>query len=87
MLDGVSSVISIRSFSHNFCPFLDTRPGQDDSSFGGAWSVYPFFSSGNVIVTDTQEGLFVVQLEAVQAIFTDGFESGDTASWSQTTPP
>ena len=66
--------------------FLDTRPGQDDTSFGGAWSVYPFFASGNVIVTDTQQGLFVVQLESEQSIFADGFESGDTTAWTNTAP-
>ena len=66
--------------------FLDTRPGQDDPVFGGAWSVYPFFSSGNVIVTDTQQGLFVVQLEAGPSIFADGFESGDVSAWSSSVP-
>ena len=66
--------------------FLDTRPGNDDSSFGGAWSVYPFFASGNVIVSDTQQGLFVVQLAVPQALFEDGFESGDVTVWSSAQP-
>ena len=66
--------------------FLDTRPGDDDSSFGGAWSVYPFFASGNVIVSDTQQGLFVVQLAVPQALFEDGFESGDVTAWSSSQP-
>lgn len=66
--------------------FLDTRPGQDDPSFGGAWSVYPFFSSGNIIVTDTQQGLFVVRLDIPEPLFADGFESGDTSGWTTSLP-
>jgi choice-of-anchor B domain-containing protein len=66
--------------------FLDTRPGEDDSLFGGAWSVYPYFASGNLIVTDTREGLFVVQVAIAETIFEDGFESGDVTAWSTTVP-
>jgi choice-of-anchor B domain-containing protein len=65
--------------------FLDSRPGQDDSSFGGAWSVYPFFASGQIIFTDTQQGLFVVELPGL-SVFSDGFESGDTTLWSGSVP-
>jgi len=42
--------------------FLDTHPGDDGTpSFAGAWSVYPFFKSGAIIVTSIGEGLFVVR--------------------------
>ena len=64
--------------------FLDTRPASDDHALGGAWSAFPFFASGLVIVTDTREGLFVVLPEL--EIFADGFESGDTSAWSRTLP-
>lgn len=40
--------------------FFDTFSGPDDVGFDGAWSVYPFFPSGNVIVSDIQGGLFVL---------------------------
>ena len=43
-------------------------PGGDHSgrkgnikAFNGAWSVYPFFESGNVIISDINSGLFVVK--------------------------
>lgn len=62
--------------------FLDTRPTSNSNGFGGAWTTYPFFSSGLVIVTDTGEGLFVVRTEL--GLFADGFESGDTDAWSAT---
>ena len=41
--------------------FLDTHPDSDDTSFDGAWSVYPYFDSCSVIVSDIQRGLFVLR--------------------------
>ncbi|GMU38180.1 MAG: hypothetical protein AMXMBFR22_23710 [Phycisphaerae bacterium] len=48
--------------------FFDTFPDEDASpelGFNGAWSTFPFFPSGTVIVSDMQYGLFV--LDARQA--------------------
>jgi len=36
--------------------FLDVYPAADERSFDGAWSVYPFFASGTVVVS-AREGL------------------------------
>jgi choice-of-anchor B domain-containing protein len=44
----------------NEIAWFDTRPEDDDVSFTGAWSVYPYFASGNLIVSDTRRGLFIV---------------------------
>ena len=41
--------------------FFDTSPYQEGPGFSGAWSTYPFFESGTVIVTSLQEGLFVLK--------------------------
>lgn len=41
--------------------FFDTFPNNDAASFNGAWSVYPFFPSGNIIVSDINNGLFVIR--------------------------
>ncbi len=41
--------------------FFDTSPYQDGPGFSGAWSTFPFFESGTVIVTSLQEGLFVLK--------------------------
>jgi choice-of-anchor B domain-containing protein len=41
--------------------FLDTQPGEDNAQMGGAWSNYPYFKSGTIIVTSTTEGLFLVR--------------------------
>ncbi len=40
--------------------FFDTYPADDEASFDGAWSVYPFFASGTVIVSDINRGLFIL---------------------------
>ena len=41
---------------------FDTTPYEGNAAgFYGAWGVYPFFASGNVIVTSMQEGLFVLR--------------------------
>jgi choice-of-anchor B domain-containing protein len=46
---------------------FDTFPASDGGAFQGAWSVYPFFESGVVIVSDINRGLFVLEphLDAV----------------------
>jgi choice-of-anchor B domain-containing protein len=41
--------------------FIDTYPANDNANFDGAWSVYPYFSSGNIIISDINGGLFVVR--------------------------
>lgn len=40
--------------------FFDTYPANDGRSFDGAWSVYPYLPSGNVLVSDTSNGLYVL---------------------------
>ncbi len=40
--------------------FFDTFPDSDAVDFDGAWSVYPFFPSGNIIVSDISNGLFIL---------------------------
>ncbi len=42
--------------------FFDTTPYDGNPpGFSGAWTVYPFFESGTVIVTSMNEGLFVLR--------------------------
>jgi hypothetical protein len=40
--------------------FFDTYAADDGQTFDGAWSNYPFFESGVVIVSSISEGLFVL---------------------------
>jgi choice-of-anchor B domain-containing protein len=41
--------------------FLDTAPGDDTPQMDGAWSNYPYFKSGTIVVTSTGQGLFLVK--------------------------
>ncbi len=40
---------------------FDTAPYRTGAGFGGAWSTYPFFESGTILVTSMQEGLFMLK--------------------------
>lgn len=40
--------------------FFDIYPSSDSANFNGAWSVYPYFPSGNVVVSGIEQGLFVL---------------------------
>ena len=41
--------------------FFDTYIPNDGTSFNGAWNVYPFFESGNILISDINSGLFIVR--------------------------
>ena len=43
--------------------FFDTFPGSGAAIFDGAWSVYPYFPSGTIIVSDISNGLFILTLQ------------------------
>jgi len=40
--------------------FFDTIPSTNGAGFGGTWNVYPFFASGNIVISG-DEGFFLVQ--------------------------
>ena len=42
--------------------YFDTYPANDNASFNGLWSVYPYFPSGTVVGSDLERGLFVWEL-------------------------
>jgi choice-of-anchor B domain-containing protein len=41
--------------------YFDIYPANNNASFNGAWSNYPYFASGNVIVNGIEQGLVVVR--------------------------
>ena len=41
--------------------FFDTYPANNNYSFEGQWSNYPFFPSGTLIATDQDSGLFILK--------------------------
>ncbi len=40
--------------------YFDTRPINDNAGYEGIWSLYPYFESGNILLSD-REGLFIVK--------------------------
>jgi choice-of-anchor B domain-containing protein len=41
--------------------FFDTYPASDAARFSGVWNVYPYFTSGKIVVSDINSGLFIIQ--------------------------
>lgn len=56
--------------------FFDTFPEGDGNGFSGAWNVYPFFPSGNVLISDFNRGFFLVRpnLPNQDTVLMDSFE-------------
>ena len=54
--------------------FFDVYPADDEAEFNGAWSSYPYFDSGTVVVSGIEQGLFVVTPK------TGGSKEGGTAA-------
>lgn len=41
--------------------YYDTFDGVSDGGYQGAWGIYPYLPSGNVLVSDMNNGLFVIE--------------------------
>lgn len=41
--------------------FFDTYPVSDNAGFNGAWGVYPYLPSGNILVSDINSGLYIIK--------------------------
>lgn len=52
--------------------WFDTFPIGNNTAFSGAWGVYPFLPSGNILVSDINSGLYVLKDNTVG---TDQFDS------------
>ena len=57
----ILDISQIASSSISEIGFFDTYPENDGAAFDGAWNVYPFFPSGNLIISDVNRGLFVIR--------------------------
>lgn len=44
----------------------------DGAEFNGDWGVYPYFPSGNIILSDMQQGLFILKPKYAKACFLTG---------------
>ncbi len=40
---------------------FDTYPSSNGAAFNGVWNVYPYFNSGNIVISDIEGGFFLVR--------------------------
>ena len=59
--------------------FFDTYPDSNSANFNGAWNVYPFFASNNIVISDIDRGFFLVRDPSL------GLDTGVIAITSPTT--
>ena len=53
-------ITNIDSNSMTEVGFFDSYPPDNSTSFNGAWNVYPFFASGNIVISDIEGGIFII---------------------------
>jgi len=56
--------------------YFDVYPARTAAQFNGAWSVYPYFPSGNIAISSINHGLFMVKANV--AAINELIESGET---------
>lgn len=45
--------------------FFDSYPSSNSASYDGAWNVYPYFGSGNIVISDMARGFLLVKSSIV----------------------
>lgn len=63
----IMNISDLENSNMNEIAYFDTYPESNSNRFNGAWSVYPYFASGSIIISDIERGLFVVRKNAVLA--------------------
>jgi choice-of-anchor B domain-containing protein len=56
----VIDISDIASESISEIGFFDSYPSNNNSGFNGSWSIYPFFESGNIVISDRAQGFLLV---------------------------
>ena len=68
--------------------YYDTYPQGETPNFHGAWGTYPFFSSGKILISDIETGLYVVYFEgAAEADALDPNPPKNVVAYSDYTTP
>ena len=69
--------------------YFDTFPTTNGANFNGAWGIYPYLPSGNILISDIQRGLIVVREQSAAATPTPTITNTptDTPTPSNTPPP
>lgn len=54
-------ILDLANLELNPVGFFDTQPSTDQRGTDGVWSNYPFFKSGVIIISDIEDGLFILK--------------------------
>ena len=73
--DGVSIVDVSNPSNLVEVGYYDTSDEYSGDGFNGAWGAYPWLPSGNILVTDIENGLFVIEPKYTNASFLEGVVS------------
>jgi choice-of-anchor B domain-containing protein len=57
----VLDISDIENQNMNEIGFFDSYPNDNQAGFNGSWSVYPFFESGHIVISDRAEGFLLVK--------------------------
>ncbi|MCB0515421.1 MAG: choice-of-anchor B family protein [Chitinophagales bacterium] len=57
----ILDISSIPSPNFNEVAYFDVYPSSNSPNFNGAWSVFPYFPSENIVISGIEQGLFVVR--------------------------
>lgn len=79
--DGVVIVDNSRPDNLIITGHYDTYPQGSGSGFNGAWGVYPFLPSGNILVSDIQNGLFVLTPTYTRGCYLEGLVTDSTTGF------
>lgn len=79
--DGVVIVDNARPDNLIITGHYDTYTQGSGSGFNGAWGVYPFLPSGNILVSDIQNGLFVLTPTYVRGCYLEGLVTDSTTGF------
>lgn len=56
--------------------YFDTYPNNNSTASNGAWNVYPYFPSGNIIISDIDNGFFVIRKSGTLGLENQNLEIG-----------
>ncbi|AVI50779.1 hypothetical protein C5O00_06170 [Pukyongia salina] len=48
--------------------YFDSYPNNDNANFSGAWNVYPYFASGNIVISDMNRGFLLVKAQSTDLV-------------------
>tara|TARA_B110000977_G_scaffold201330_1_gene295382 strand:+ start:1106 stop:3331 length:2226 start_codon:yes stop_codon:yes gene_type:complete len=70
--DGVSVVDASNPSNLIEVAYYDSSPDYEGNGFNGAWGTYPYLPSGHILISDVENGLFVVERKFTNASFIQG---------------